>query len=395
MVLLMVRNCQAHNTAPMHLTGKALYASLTLAIIGCAGQHTSAATKPVPGPGRGTATANRPAGANRPGTAPATAPPAGGTVPATGTALAPAPVGLDSAALITAVRVILDSLPAQTAFHAKHLASGREIAIRADAAMNTASVIKLPVMVLAYRDVEAGGPLILEARHVIGPNDLRRGSGLLQTFDIGLQPTWRDLITQMVITSDNTATDILIAKVGRDRVNRMLDSLGYKQTLLLNTTGRLFRAVWEAADTANAAMSDRDVFERGFPADSLAMQRMTAFVADPNKWLGRTTARETSRLLEQLERGELAGRRATEEMRGILRRQFYATRLPARLRGRVAIGHKTGDWPPYLANDVGIMYAPSGAIVISAFAMDNRGSYDRVEAAIARVAELVFEAWGR
>ena len=120
-----------------------------------------------------------------------------------------------------------------------------------------------------------------------------------------------------------------------------------------------------------------------------------AFVADPNKWLGRTTARETSRMLEQLERGELAGRRATEEMRGILRRQFYSTRLPARLRGRVAIGHKTGDWPPYLANDVGIMYGPAGPIVISAFVMENRGSYDRVEAAIARVAELVFDAWGR
>jgi beta-lactamase class A len=394
MVLLMLRNCQAHDTAAMHLISKALYASLALATLGCAGQQASAAAKPVPGPGTGTAAAARPAGGNRPASTPgsASASPASATP---GTAPPPAPVGLDSAALLGAIRSILDSLPAQTAFYAKHLATGREIAIRADAPMNTASVIKLPVMVLAYRDVEAGGPIILEARHVIGPNDQRRGSGLLQTFEIGLQPTWRDLITQMVITSDNTATDILIAKVGRDRVNRMLDSLGYKQTLLLNTTGRLFRAVWEAADTANAAMSDRDVFERGFPADSLATQRMNAFVADPNKWLGRTTARETSRMLEQLERGELAGRRATEEMRGILRRQFYATRLPARLRGRVAIGHKTGDWPPYLANDVGIMYGSSGPIVVSAFVMDNRGSYDRVEAAIARVAELVFDAWGR
>jgi beta-lactamase class A len=394
MVLLMLRNCQAHDIAAMHLIGKALRASVALATLGCAGQQASGAAKPVPGPGTGTAAAARPAGGNRPASATASAGTTG-SAPASATAVAATPVGLDSAALVNTVRSILDSLPAQTALHAKHLVSGREIAIRADAAMNTASVIKLPVMVLAYRDVEAGGPLILEARHVIGPNDLRRGSGLLQTFEIGLQPTWRDLITQMVITSDNTATDILIAKVGRDRVNRMLDSLGYKQTLLLNTTGRIFRAVWEAADTANAAMSDRDVFERGFPTDSLAAQRMTAFVADPNKWLGRTTARETSRLLEQLERGELAGRRATEEMRGILRRQFYSSRLPARLRGRVAIGHKTGDWPPYLANDVGIMYAPSGAIVISAFVMDNRGGYDRVEAAIARVAELVFEAWGR
>jgi beta-lactamase class A len=302
--------------------------------------------------------------------------------------------GAQSSPLENLIRARLDSLPAQSSFYAKQLSSGKEVAVRADVPMNTASVIKIPVMILAYRDADAGR-LKLDERHVIRPEELRRGSGLLQTFAVGLNPTYRDIITQMIITSDNTATDILIAKVGRDRVNRMLDSLGYKQTLLLNTTGRIFRAVWEAADTANAAMSDRDVFERGFPSDSLAMQRMTAFVTDPNKWLGRTTARETSRLLEQLERGELAGRRATEEMRGILRRQFYATRLPARLRGRVAIGHKTGDWPPYLANDVGIMYAPSGPIVISAFAMDNRGSYDRVEAAIARVAELVFDAWGR
>jgi beta-lactamase class A len=364
----------------MHLIGKSLLVTSAFVTLGCASQGASAAAKP--GPGAPT------------GAAPATTP-ASGSAGATAAAPAPPPVGLDSAALLNAIRSILDSLPAQTSLHAKHLASGREIAIRADVPMNTASVIKLPVMVLAYRDVEAGASLILEARHVIGPNDLRRGSGLLQTFEIGLQPTWRDLITQMIITSDNTATDILIAKVGRDRVNRMLDSLGYKQTLLLTTTGRLFRAVWEAADTANAALSDREVFDRGFPTDSLATQRMTRFVADPARWLGRTTARETSRFLEQLERGELAGRRATEEMRGILRRQFYSSRLPLRIRFRAAIGHKTGDWPPYLANDVGIIYAPSGPIVISAFTTENRGSYDRVEAAIGRVAELIFEAWGQ
>ncbi len=380
----------------MHVIRKAFLASLALAATGCAGQQASGAAKPAPAAGTtaGASTTARPAGGNRPSAAPGTAQTAMAAATASANTGA-TPARLDSAALLSAIRSVLDSLPAQTALHAKHLATGREIAIRADAPMNTASVIKLPVMVLAYRDVEAGGPVILESRYVIGPNDLRRGSGLLQTFEIGLQPTWRDLITQMIITSDNTATDILITKVGRERVNRMLDSLGYKQTVLLTTTGRLFRAVWEAADTANAALTDREVFERGFPTDSLAAQRMAAFVTDPNRWLGRTTARETSRFLEQLERGELTGRRATEEMRGILRRQFYWTRLPSRLRGRVVIGHKTGDWPPYLANDVGIMYTPTGPIVISAFAMENRGSYDRVEAAIGRVAELIFEAWGQ
>jgi beta-lactamase class A len=396
MVLPMLRTCQAHVPAvDMHLIGKALLAALALVAIGCAGQQGSGSgtAKPAPAPGGTAATM---AGA-RPTNGRSGAAPAPGSTSGAASAGAPAsaPVGLDSVALLAAIRGILDSLPAQTALHAKHLPTGREIAIRADVPVNTASVIKIPVMILAYRDVEAGGALILEARHLVGPDDLRRGSGLLQTFEIGLNPTWRDLITQMIITSDNTATDILIAKVGRDRVNRLLDSLGYKQTLLQMTTGRLFRAVWESADTINAALTDREVFERGFPTDTGAPRRMAAFVADQRSWLGRTTARETSRLLEQLERGELAGRRATEEMRGILRRQFYASRLPARIRGRAPIGHKTGDWPPYLANDVGIIYAPSGAIVISAFTTQNRGSFGDLEASIGRIAELIFDAWGQ
>lgn len=379
----------------MHLIGKVLVSTFALVSLGCAGQQASgSAAKPSPTPA-GAAAAAGPAASGRPTAAPGTSPASASSGSAAASTATPAPPGLDSVALVAAIRGILDSLPAQTALHAKHLATGREITIRADVPMNTASVIKIPVMILAYRDVEAAGALILEARHLIGPDDLRRGSGLLQTFEIGLNPTWRDLITQMIVTSDNTATDILIAKVGRDRVNRMLDSLGYKHTILQMTTGRLFRAVWESADTTFAALSDREVFERGFPTDSGAPRRMAGLVADQRWWLGRMTAREASRLLEQLERGELAGRRATEEMRGILRRQFYASRLPARIRGRAPIGHKTGDWPPYLANDVGIIYAPSGPIVISAFATENRGRYADLEMAIGRIAELILDAWGQ
>jgi beta-lactamase class A len=55
---------------------------------------------------------------------------------------------------------------------------------------------------------------------VIRPEEQRRGAEDLRP---GLNPTFRDLITQMIITSDNTATDIMIATVGEDRVNGMLD----------------------------------------------------------------------------------------------------------------------------------------------------------------------------
>jgi beta-lactamase class A len=301
-----------------------------------------------------------------------------------------------AATLEPTLRARLDSLSAQSTFYAKQLSTGREIAIRADVPMNTASVIKIPVMILAYRDADAGR-LNLDERYTIRPEDLRRGTGLLQTFAVGLQPTLRDLITQMIVTSDNSATDIMIGKVGLDRVNRMLDSLGYRDTRLRMSIGQTFRAVFVEADPKFASLTDREVYERGFPNDSGAGRRMTAFVLDSTKWLGRTTARESSRLLEQLERGQLASARSTAEMRRILMQQLYASRLPQRVRSRVAMGHKTGDWPPFLANDVGIMYAPApaGAIVMSVFTNANTGSFFDLEATEGRVAEDILNAWGK
>jgi beta-lactamase class A len=291
------------------------------------------------------------------------------------------------------IRARLDSLQAQSSFYAKQLGTGREVAVRADIPMNTASVIKIPVMILAFRDADAGR-LNLDQRYVIRPEDQRRGSGLLQTFAPGLQPTLRDVVMQMIITSDNTATDIMIAKVGRDRVNRMLDSLGYRQTRLNATTGQLFRAVWESLDPKYASMTDREVFTRGFPNDSGAEGRNVAFVADSSKWLGRTTAREIARLFEQLQRGELASQASTQQMLRILRQQFYASRLPQRIRFRAGIAHKTGDWPPLLGNDVGIIYAASGPIVAAVFTNMNRGDFFDLEATEGRIAEDVLNAWG-
>ena len=299
----------------------------------------------------------------------------------------------DHPALENTVRGRLDALDAQSTLYAKHLESGREIAVRADEPVNTVSVIKLPVMVLAYRDAEARR-LGLDERDVIAPEEMRRGTGILQSFAVGLNPTWRDLVTQMIITSDNTATDILIARLGLERVNRMLDALGYKETRLRMTIGQLFRGVWEQTDPKNASLSDRQVFERGFPDDAAAPSRSLTYVADPSKWFGRTTAREISRMLEQLQKGELAGPASTEEMIRILKRQLYFSRLPQRIRFRASVGHKTGDWPPIIGNDVGILYSDAGPIVVSVFTNQNRGSFFDLEAAIGRVAEDILDAWG-
>ena len=134
----------------------------------------------------------------------------------------------DTLPLESRVRARIAGLDAKASLYAKHLPSGRQIAIQADEPMNSVSVIKIAIMVLAYRDAE-NGQLNLKERYLLRPQDKRRGSGVLRAFAPGLQPTYRDLITQMIISSDNTATDIVINKVGLERVNDMLETLVYQQ----------------------------------------------------------------------------------------------------------------------------------------------------------------------
>ncbi|HXV63590.1 MAG TPA: serine hydrolase [Vicinamibacteria bacterium] len=308
------------------------------------------------------------------------------------TSIPATPASEPESPLTRELRGMLDALEAKSSLYAKHLPSGREIAIRADEPMNTLSVIKVPILVLAYRDQEAGR-LDLDERYLVRPEDRRRGSGLLQTFAPGLTPTYRDLATQMIVTSDNTATDILIEKVGLERVNALLAERGY-ETRLLRTTGELFRRVWVLLDPKNASLSHAQVFEKGFPSDEGAFERSFAFEGNPDEWLGRTTARETGRLLEQILAGELASRESSDEMIAILKRQFYASRLPRHLPRGIAIAHKTGDWPPIAGNDVGILFHPGGPTVVSVYVNQNRGDFVHVEETIGDIARKLVEAWG-
>ena len=75
-----------------------------------------------------------------------------------------------------AIQLMLDSLDAHTTFYAKHLPTGREIAIRADTPVNALSTIKIPIMILAYRDAEAGH-LDLDARYPVRPEVRIPGRG--------------------------------------------------------------------------------------------------------------------------------------------------------------------------------------------------------------------------
>ena len=270
----------------------------------------------------------------------------------------------------------LARFPAKAGVWVKHLTTGEEASVRGDSAFNSASVIKIPVMVLSFQMAEKG-QLSLSERITINASDFRGGSGIFRYHDPGLQPTFRDVLLQMIITSDNTATDLAIAKVGGvEKVNAWLRANGYGDALTLNmTTADLFAKYGALPQTANR--DEKTNTDRGY-------------------WLGSMTPRGTGRLLEAIQRCNdgtaaspaIATQKSCADMVRMMRaQQAGSRRLPHFL--NVPVAHKTGDFPPVLANDVGIVFARSGPIVISFFTNAIEGSYGEAEDRIGRVAQLI------
>jgi Beta-lactamase enzyme family len=96
--------------------------------------------------------------------------------------------------------------------------------------MDTMSVIEIPLMLEAFRQIEAG-KFQLTDRAVLHAEDKLPGTGVIRSLDDGAQLTVKDLLTLMIIVSDNTATDIMFRKIGGiEPVNDVMKTHGVKQT---------------------------------------------------------------------------------------------------------------------------------------------------------------------
>jgi beta-lactamase class A len=303
----------------------------------------------------------------------------------------------------------LSRFPAKAGVYVKHLGTGETAVVRGDDHFNSASVIKIPVMILAFRLAEQN-KLNLSERVEIKRSDLRGGSGIFRYHDVGLNPTIHDVITQMIITSDNTATDIMIAKVGGiDKVNEFLKQSGFTTTRLVQTAYELFRKTYEVLNPKYKSLSPEDVFalQSNAPAfteprqallkqirDESAGRRLNdevnkLYIENEAYWLGVVTPAEIGRMLEGIEKGTIASKPSCDDMRRImLGQQSGARRIPHFLNVRVA--HKTGDLA-IVANDVGMVYAKSGTIVISFMTLGITGPYAETEDRIGQVSRMIVE----
>jgi beta-lactamase class A len=255
------------------------------------------------------------------------------------------------------------SVNATWGIYVKSLETGEEIAIGADRQMETMSTIKIPLMIEAFEHIKAGG-FKLTDKYTFAHGDSQPGTGIIQRLDPGAVLTVKDLITLMIIVSDNTATEVLYRMVGGpDAVNARMTALGLKNTRAMNVPSRWFPVLRAAPATEQFYREGKSPF-------------------------GFSTAREMGRLLEMMERGTLVDKPSSDLMLQIMRGQLYRTRIPRYVAG-YQIPHKTGDFLPYVGDDVGVLEAPGRTIILSVFTGDHFGSGEALENAIGLVSKDV------
>src|SRR6266853_1867435 len=219
------------------------------------------------------------------------------------------------------------SVSADWGIYIKSLDTGEEIAINADNVMDTMSAIKIPLLVDAFRQVDAG-KLNLADRILMKTADKRFGTGVLRTLNDGLNLSVHDAIELMIIQSDNTGTDMTFDRIGGpSHVTDTMRQLGLNNITATGTSLEWFRALGEAGDPSWSKLTPEELFTRGFP-DKLTDADVERFHFEGKHPYGLSSARDMGRLLEMMATNKAASEKSCKEMLRIMGQQQMRTRIP-------------------------------------------------------------------
>lgn len=180
----------------------------------------------------------------------------------------------------------------------------------------SASTIKLPILVAFFQDVDAG-KIRLDELLTLKSEAIADGSGDLQYKQVGTQYTALEVATKMIVVSDNTATNMLVERLGGAQVlNQRFRSWGLTTTAIRNRLPDV-----EGTNT--------------------------------------TSPQELAKLMSIVHRGQLVSLESRDRLLNIMQRNEINTLLPKGLGVGAIIAHKTGNIGGLLA-DAGIVDMPTG-----------------------------------
>jgi beta-lactamase class A len=265
------------------------------------------------------------------------------------------------------------------ALFAENLKTHETVAISPDMPVQTASVIKLAILYEALEQVRSG-KTHFEDKITLTKTDQVSGSGVLLFFDAPLSLTLKDVLTMMIVMSDNSATNLVIDHLGLENINARIVKLGLKDTYL-------YKKVFTAVPAGIVMPADQKKFG-----------------------LGKTTAREMATVMAKIVRCELAetggqpqsgDSKLCEVALKMLHVQFYRSAIPRYLDGMPgatgdSIANKTGSLDA-VRNDVAAISTKNGMVIISAFAFNNKdhswGAEQEGELTIAKLARAIIQSW--
>jgi beta-lactamase class A len=256
---------------------------------------------------------------------------------------------------------------------ARNLVTGEDIVVNGDMRFPTASAIKTAVLLETWHQA-AEGTLSMDAALTLRDGEKVGGSGVLNGLSDGLALTIRDLLHLMIVVSDNTATNMLVNRLGTRKIDDRLAAYGLQQT-------RLFRPTF-----------------RDGKADVLPeLEREFG--------LGMSTPREMAKLMALIAEERAVSPEASRSMLATLRAQQDRAMIPRLLPSGVRVANKTGTDSEKLPDergrkgairvDAAIVTAGELRYVIAIFVRrgaDTRGGVDNEGVLLgARLSRMIYE----
>ncbi len=275
---------------------------------------------------------------------------------------------------------------------AKHLESGEELLVNGEDSFPLASVFKLPILTEVMAQIKEGRFGLADEWSLQPSDQFYDGSLLSDLKAPGLRISVENLINMMMWLSDNTATDLLLTKVGIDRVNARMRSFGIKDILIGRTVRELLLDYYVGESRKYLSMP-KDKFSRVYARmaaenpDALAKARAD-FGRNP---ADHGTPRAVNALLEKFFRKEVLDPPSCDLILKVMAGcQTGEKRIRGLLPGGTAVAHKTGTIGGTI-NDCGIITLPGGAGHVALSILSKDTDPDHTENTIALIAKTVFD----
>ncbi|MBR1456556.1 MAG: serine hydrolase [Oscillospiraceae bacterium] len=243
----------------------------------------------------------------------------------------------------------LAALPGEIGFYYKNLSTGETLGYHENELFESASVIKLPVYAVLMKLRDAG-ELDFSERLVCREEDKLPSCGALQYFTGEVSADIRTLCGLMISLSDNSATNLLLRRMGLDFLNEQFKAVGLART-------HLERLLFDGEAAA------RGLENRIVPA-------------------------ELGALLEQIARGGFVSEAVSAEMLALMSRQQVKHKIPGYLPRGTQVAHKTGE-DAGITNDVGVVFAAQPFVLCFA---SNRTDVPQAERALREIALCLYES---